>query len=93
MEVPSYLMLVAICLNISERLRVSSVTKLKECLKKNSFLASFTKSESQLNTSLWLSLSALFQGGISHCLELGGHHVVLDTCSLQDLGKDAIFWA
>ena len=72
MEVPSNLALVAICLNISERLQVPSMMKLQECFEKNSLLASFTKSESQPNASAQLSLSALSQGGISCCLELGG---------------------
>ena len=45
--------------------------KLWECFEKNSSLASFTRSESQPNASVWLGLSALFQGRISHHLELG----------------------
>ena len=71
MEVPSNSALMAMCLNISERLWVPSMVKLQECFKKNSLLASFTKSESWPNVSALLSLSALSQGGISHCLELG----------------------
>ena len=72
MEVPSNLVLVAICLNISERLWVPSMARLWECFKKNSLLASLTRSESQPNASAQLGLSALTQGGISCCLELGG---------------------
>ena len=36
------------------------------------FLASLTISESHLNASAWLGLSALYQGGTSCLLELGG---------------------
>ena len=72
MEVPSRSSLMAICLNISERLQVPSVLKLQECFEKNSLLASFTGSKSQPNALAQLSLSALYQGGISYCLELGG---------------------
>ena len=72
MEVPSRSVLMAICLNISERLQVPSVLKLQECFKKNSLLTSLTRSESQLSASVQLGLSALYQGGISCCLELGG---------------------
>ena len=80
MEVPSNLALAAIHLNTSKSLWVPSIMKLYECFKKYSFLASFTKSESLLNASVWLSLSALFQGGTSCCLELGGSYkVVLDV--------------
>ena len=47
---------------------------------KNSFLAFFTKSESWPNASTQISLSALFQDRISHCLELGGlSKVILDV--------------
>ena len=80
MEVPSKSVLVANCLNISERLWVPSVMKLKEYFEKYSFLASFTRSESQLNASVQLCLSTLFQGGTSHHLELGDpSNVVLDV--------------
>ena len=72
MEVPSRSALAAICLNICERSWVPSVVKLEECFKKNSLLASLTRSESQLNASAWLGLSALYQGGTSCLLELGG---------------------
>ena len=72
MEVPSRSALVAIYLNISERLQVPSVVKWEEFFEKISLLGSLTRSESQLNTSAWLSLSALYQGGTSHLLELGG---------------------
>ena len=72
MEVPSRSALVAICLNISERLQVPSAVKLEECFEKNSLLASLTRSESWLNASAQLSLSALYQGGTSCLLELGG---------------------
>ena len=72
MEVPSRSVLMAICLNISERLQVPSVVKLEECFEKNSLLASLTRSESWLNASAWLGLSALYQGGTSCLLELGG---------------------
>ena len=48
------------------------MTKLWECFKKYSSLAFFTRSESQLNASEWLYLSALFQGRTSHLLGLGG---------------------
>ena len=71
MEVPSRLALMANCLNIPERLWVSSVVKSFECFKKNSLLASLTMSESWLNTSAQLGLSVLNQGGTSHLLELG----------------------
>ena len=65
---------------------------------KYSFLASFTKLVSQLNTSEQLCLSALFQGGTSCCLELGAllrlpwmwSHP--EACCPQGLGKDAAFW-
>ena len=70
MEVPSNLALLAICLNTPKRLQVPSVVKLQESFEKYSFLASFTKSESQLNASRHLCLSALFQCRTSHCLEL-----------------------
>ena len=63
MEVPSRLALTASCLNVPERLWVLSVVKLYECFEKNSLLASFTMSESQLNASAQLSLSVLSQGG------------------------------
>ena len=72
MEVPSRSALMAICLNISERLWVASAVKLEECFEKNSLLASLTRSESWLNASVQLGLSALYQGGTSHLLELGG---------------------
>ena len=72
MEVPSRPALMAICLNISERLWVPSVLKLLECFEKNSLLAFFTMSESKPNASAWLGLSALHQGRISCCFELGG---------------------
>ena len=71
MEVPSRSVLTAICLNISERSWVPSVVKLEECFKKNSLLASLTRSESWLNTLAWLGLSALYQGRTSCLLELG----------------------
>ena len=69
---PSNSALVAICQNILERLWVPPSTKLWECFKKNASLASFTKCESWLNALAWLGLSALFQGRVSCCLELGG---------------------
>ena len=72
MEVPSRSVLMAICLNISERSGVPSAVKLEECFKKNSLLASLPRSESQLNASAQLGLSALYQGGTSHLLELVG---------------------
>ena len=72
MEVPSRSVLMAICLNTSERLWVPSVVKLEECFEKNSLLASLTRSESRLNASVQLGLSALYQRGTSHLLELGG---------------------
>ena len=56
-----------------------STVKLSECFEKYSSLASFTKSESRLNASEQLCLSALFQVGTSCHLELGGSSkVVLD---------------
>ena len=72
MEVPSRSALMAICLNISERSGVPSAVKLEECFENNSLLASLTRSESQLNASAWFVLWALYQGGTSHLLELGG---------------------
>ena len=66
-------MLVARCLNIPERLWLPSKVKSKECLEKYSLLASFTMSEFWLNASVWLGLSVLSQGGISHLLGLEGH--------------------
>ena len=72
MEVPSRLTIAASHLNVLERLQLPSVVKLYECFKKNSLLASFTMSESQLNPSVQLGLSVLNQGGVSHLLGLGG---------------------
>ena len=107
MEVPSRSALAAICLNISERSQVPSVVKLEECFEKNSLLASFVRSESWLNASAQLGLSALCQGGISHLLELGGPpgvafkvvspRGILSTgssegCCLLGLGDWALVW-
>ena len=59
---------------------MQSVVKLGECLLKYSFLGSFTRLVSQLNASEWLCLGTLYQGGTSHCLELGGpSEIVLDV--------------
>ena len=70
MEVPSRLALAASCLNVLERSWLPSVVKLYKCFEKNSLLASFTISESQLNALAWLGLSVLNQGGVSHLLGL-----------------------
>ena len=50
----------------------SIINEVVGMFEKNASLAPFTKSKSQLNASVWLGLSALFQGRVSHCLELGG---------------------
>ena len=68
----SRLALLAICLMTSDRSCVPSMVKLGECFLKYSFLASLTRLVSWLNASEWLCLRTLYQGGTSHCLELGG---------------------
>ena len=79
MAEPSSLALLAICLKTSDRSCMPSVVKLGECLLKYSFLASLTRLVSWLNASKRFCLSTLYQGGISHCLELGGpSEVALD---------------
>ena len=52
------------------------MVKLGECFLKYSFLASLTRLVSWLNTSEWLCLGTLYQGGTSHHLELGGPSMV-----------------
>ena len=80
MAKPSSLALLAICLKTSDRSYVPSMVKLGECFLKYSFLASFTRLVTQLNASEQLCLSTLYQGGTSHCLELGGpSEVALDV--------------
>ena len=79
MAKPSNPAVLAICLKTSDRSCMPSVVKLEECLLKYSFLVSLTRLVSQLNASEWLHLSTLYQGGISHCLELGSpSEVALD---------------
>ena len=70
------LALLAIHLKPSDKSHVPSMVKLGECFLKYSFLAAFTRLVSQLNASEWLCLSALYQGGTSCCLQLGGPSVV-----------------
>ena len=80
MAKPSSLALLAICLETSDRSHVPSVVKMEKCLLKYSFLASLTRLVFWLNTSEWLCLSTLYQGGTSWCLELGGpSEVALDV--------------
>ena len=99
MEVPSRSALMAICLNISERSWVPSVVKLEECFERNSLLASLTRLESWLNALVQFGLSALYQGGTSHLLELGVFPELPlewfhpEAYSPQDLVKGGIFWA
>ena len=72
MAEPNNLVLLAICLKTSDRSCMPSMVKLGECFLKYTFLASLTRLVSQLNASEGLHLSTLYQGGTSHCLELGG---------------------
>ena len=74
-----------------------SAVKLEECFEKKSLLASLTRSESWLNTSAQLSLSALYQGGDPPwSLEVFSESPLEWFCpevySPQDLVKGAIFW-
>ena len=80
MAEPSNPAVSAICLKTSDRSCMPSMVKLGECLLKYSFLVSLTRLVSWLNASEWLCLSTLYQGGISHHLELGGpSKVALDV--------------
>ena len=72
MAKPRRLALLAIHLKTSDKSCLSFMVKLGECFLKYSFLAIHTRLVSQLNTSEWLCLSTLYQGGTSYCLEVGG---------------------
>ena len=76
MAQPRSLALSGICHKTSDKSHVPSVVKLEECFLKYSFLASLTRLMSQVNASEQFCLSTLYQGGTSHCLELGGPSAV-----------------
>ena len=99
MAEPSNSAVLAICLKTSERSCMPSIVKLGECLLKYSFLVSLTRLVSWLNASEQLHVSTLYQGRISHCLELGAlprlpwmwsHQ---EACHPLGLGRGVISWA
>ena len=99
MAEPSNLALSAIHLETSDRSHVLSMVKLGESFLNYSFLASLTREVSWLNASEWLCLSTLYQGGISHCLELGALPRLSWMWSHQEvshplcLGRGVTSWA
>ena len=71
MAEPRSLVLSALHLKTSVKSWVPSVVNLGECFLKYSFLVTLTRLVFQLNASEQLCLSTLYQGGTSHCVELG----------------------